>query len=61
MPNWLHTPQHLQTITDYVSVNKEVTREASEVLPALNTNREHQKSTPKARSKRGGSKEAASR
>lgn len=61
MPRQLHTLQHLQTITDYASVNQEVTREASKVLPGLNTNGEHQKSTPKARSVRRGSNEAASR
>lgn len=57
MPNWLHTLQHLQTIIDYVNINKKVICEANEVLPVLNTNREHQKSIPKSRSKRG-SKEA---
>lgn len=49
MSNWLHTLQHFQTITDYVSVNKEVICETSGVLPVLNTNREHQKNRPKAK------------
>ena len=61
MPRKLHTLQHLQTITGYASVNQAVTCEASEALPVLNTNGGHQKSTPKARSKRGGSNEGASR
>lgn len=60
MSRCLHTPLHLQTITDYASVNQKITCEASEVLPVLNTNGEHQKSTQNHKQETGGN-EAASR
>lgn len=60
MPRCLHTLLHLQTITDYASVNQEITCEASEVLPVLNTNGEQQKSTQNHKQEIG-SNEAASR
>lgn len=56
MPNWLHTLQHLQTITDYVTINKKVIYEASKVLLVLNTTKSTGRALQKPEAKEEGAR-----